>query len=157
MIQQRPILEQYPHLKVILFDEEYVISHCQPTLEKHGILHRCQPVGGNFFESVPSGGDGYLLKHIIHDWDDRRAIAILKNCCQALDSDGKVLVLEMVVPSGNNPSAAKMLDLNMLVMCPGGKERTAEEFEELLSQAGLKLNRIIPTQEDICIIECVKK
>jgi hypothetical protein len=81
----------------------------------------------------------------------------LKNCCQALDSNGKVLVLEMVVPSGNNPSAAKMLDLNMLVMCPGGKERTAEEFEELLSQAGLKLNRIIPTQEDICIIECVKK
>ena len=81
----------------------------------------------------------------------------MKNCCQALDSDGKVLVLEMVVPSGNNPSAAKMLDLNMLVMCPGGKERTAEELEELLSQAGLKLNRIIPTQEDICIIECVKK
>ncbi|GCL46282.1 O-demethylpuromycin-O-methyltransferase [Microcystis aeruginosa NIES-3806] len=151
------ILEQYPQLKGILFDEEYVISHCQPTLEKHGIVDRCQTVGGSFFESVPSGGDGYLLKHIIHDWDDRRAIAILKNCCQVLDSNGKVLVLEMVVPAGNNPSAAKMLDLNMLVMCPGGKERTAEEFEELLSQAGLKLNRIIPTQEDICIIECVKK
>jgi len=151
------ILEQYPHLKGILFDEEYVIYHGQPTLEKYGIVDRCQTVGGSFFESVPSGGDGYLLKHIIHDWDDRRAIAILKNCCQALDSNGKVLVLEMVVPSGNNPSAAKMLDLNMLVMCPGGKERTAEEFEELLSQAGLKLNRIIPTQEDICIIECVKK
>jgi hypothetical protein len=149
-------LQQYPDHLGILFDEEYVITHCQPTLEKHGIVNRCQAVSGNFFESIPPGGDAYLLKHIIHDWDDERAIKILKNCCNVLDNHSKVLVMEMVVPDGNVPSSSKMLDLNMLVMCPGGKERTKEEFEDLFTKAGLKLNRIIPTQEDICIIEGIK-
>ncbi len=150
------ILQKYPDLKGILFDEDYVISHASPTLEKHGIINRCQTVSGSFFESVPSGGDGYLLKHIIHDWDDQRAITILKNCGDVLEPNGQVLVMEMVVPSGNRPSAAKMLDLNMLVMCPGGKERTEGEFEELFSQAGLTLSQVIPTQEDICILVGVK-
>ncbi|MFM6037944.1 MAG: methyltransferase, partial [Sphaerospermopsis kisseleviana] len=78
-------LQQYPHLQGILFDEEYVISHCQPTLEKHDIVSRCQTVSGSFFEAVPSGGDAYLLKHIVHDWDDERAIKILQNCRNAMD------------------------------------------------------------------------
>lgn len=150
------ILQQYPQLTGILFDETYVTAHALPTLNKHGVADRCQVISGSFFDSVPSGGDGYLLKHIIHDWDDQRAITILKNCCNVLDNNGKILVMEMVVPSGNNPSAAKMLDLNMLVMCPGGKERTQEEFTELFKQAGLQLTQIIYTQEDICILEGIK-
>lgn len=149
-------LQQYPHLQGILFDEEYVISHCQPTLEKHDIVSRCQTVSGSFFEAVPSGGDAYLLKHIVHDWDDERAIKILQNCRNAMDEHSKILVLEMIIEPGNIPGAAKMLDLNMLVMCPGGKERTAAEFHELFTKAGLKLTQIIRTADDICIIEGCK-
>lgn len=147
------ILQKNPQSSGILFDEDYVIQKAEATLHKHGIYDRCRRVSGSFFESIPTGGDAYLLKHIVHDWDDERSIAILKNCRQAIGEGAKVLILEMVVPTGNSPSAAKMLDMNMLVMCPGGKERTADEFEAILTQAGLKLLNIIPTQEDIHIIE----
>ncbi|BAQ64711.1 methyltransferase [Geminocystis sp. NIES-3709] len=150
------ILEKYPSSKGILFDEEYVISNCQPTLKKHGISNRCQAISGSFFDSIPSGGDVYMLKHIIHDWDDERAIKILKNCQDAMTHNSKILVMEMIVNDRNLPSSAKMLDLNMLVMCPGGKERTKEEFEQLFSQAGLILDHIIFTNEDICILEGIK-
>ena len=150
------LLQQYPHHQGILFDEEYVIAHCQPTLNKYGVEHRCQTISGNFFASVPPGGDAYLLKHILHDWDDERAIIILRNCCRFMPEHGKVLVMELVVPPGDTPSASKMLDLNMLVMCPGGKERTEAEFAELFTQAGLKLTQIVRTEEDICVIEGCK-
>ncbi len=150
------LLQKYPDNKGILFDEKYVIDHCDSTLEKHGITNRCQKVSGSFFAEIPTGGDAYLLKHIIHDWDDQRSIKILKNCRKVLPDHGKILVMEMVVPHGNKPSAAKMLDLNMLVMCPGGKERTEEEFKTLFAQSGLKLTKIVRTSEDICIIEGVK-
>lgn len=150
------ILEKYPSSQGILFDEEYVINNCQKTLEKHGILDRCQAISGSFFEEIPLGGDVYMLKHIIHDWDDERAIKILKNCHNALDNNSKILVMEMIVNDRNLPSAAKMLDLNMLVMCQGGKERTKEEFQQLFSQADLTLNNIIYTNEDICILEVIK-
>jgi hypothetical protein len=149
-------LQKYENLQGILFDEGYVIDHCQPTLEKHGIVDRCQAVKGSFFESIPTGGDAYMLKHIIHDWDDERSIAILKNCCQAMGDQSKVLVMEMIVDPGNQPSAAKFLDLNMLVMCPGGKERTETEFHALFEAAGLALTRIVRTAEDICILEGCK-
>jgi hypothetical protein len=149
-------LQKYPHLQGILFDEEYVISHAEPTLAKHGVVERCQMVSGDFFTSVPPGGDAYLLKHILHDWDDERALTILKNCRDAMDEHSKILVLEMIVQPGNIPGAAKMLDLNMLVMCPGGKERTESEFHQLFAQAGLKLTEIIRTAEDICVIEGCK-
>ncbi|NUN65565.1 methyltransferase [Pseudanabaena biceps] len=150
------ILQKHPDSEGILFDEKYVIDNATKTLDKHGISDRCQLVIGSFFESVPTGGDAYLLKHIVHDWDDERAIAILKNCQQAMNEDSKVLVIEQLVPEGNEPAAAKMLDINMLVMCPGGKERTASEFQYIFEQAGLKLLRIIPTSEDIHIIEGCK-
>ncbi|MBD2188994.1 methyltransferase [Pseudanabaena sp. FACHB-723] len=150
------ILQQHPDSKGILFDEKYVIENAAATLAKHGIADRCECVSGSFFDSIPSGGDAYLLKHIVHDWDDERAIAILKTCQQAMDAHSKILVIEQVVPQGNEPSGAKMLDINMLVMCPGGKERTESEFKYIFEQAGLKLLRIIPTAEDIHIIEGCK-
>lgn len=150
------ILQQHPDSKGILFDEKYVIENAANTLAKHGIADRCECVAGSFFDSIPSGGDAYLLKHIVHDWDDERAIAILKTCQQAMDDHSKILVIEQVVPQGNEPSGAKMLDINMLVMCPGGKERTESEFKYIFEQAGLKLLRIVPTAEDIHIIEGCK-
>ncbi len=150
------LLQQYSNHQGILFDEEYVITHCHPTLKKYGVEHRCQTISGNFFASVPPGGDAYLLKHILHDWDDEMAIMILRNCCRVMPEHGKVLVMELVIPTGDTPSASKMLDLNMLVMCQGGKERTEAEFAELFTQAGLKLTQIVPTEEDICVIEGCK-
>ncbi len=150
------ILAKYPQLQGILFDEDYVVDNAAPTLNRHGVGDRCQRIGGSFFRTVPAGGDAYLLKHIIHDWGDEPAIAILKNCRAVLPDDGKILICEAVVPEGNQPSGAKMLDINMLVMCPGGKERTAVEFETLLVAADLKLTRIVRTAEEICVIEACK-
>lgn len=150
------ILPQYPQIKGILFDEEYVVSQARPTLGKYGAGDRIECVAGNFFESIPAGGDAYILKHIIHDWDDARSIQILSNCSRVMTNDSKILVMEQVVPEGNTPSSAKMLDINMLVMCQGGKERTGQEFTDLFNRSGLHLNRIIPTKEEICILEGTK-
>lgn len=95
------------------------------------------------------------MKHIIHDWDDERSIMILKRCHQAMSSQGKILVVEQVIPPGNDPFIGKMLDVNMLVMCPGGKERTASEFEYIFNQAGFKLTRIVQTHAMVSIVEGV--
>lgn len=147
------LLQRYPHSHGILFDEPYVIDRCLPTLKEHGIVERCEVVSGSFFESVPPGGDAYLLKYIIHNWDDEQAISILKNCRQAMPDCGKILIMEQVILENDTSSLAKMSDLNMFVVCPGGKERTEKEFKAILEQAGLELVRIVPTTEGICIIE----
>lgn len=150
------ILAQYPQVQGILFDEGYVTERAAATLARHGVSDRCGVVAGSFFEGVPPGGDLYILKHIIHDWGDGQAITILKNCRAQLSETGRLVLFEQVVPPGNVPGAAKFLDLNMLVMCPGGKERTEEEFEGLFAAAGLRLLRIIPSGEDIWAIEGCK-
>lgn len=147
------LLQRYPHSHGILFDEPYVIDSCLPTLKEHKIAERCEVVSGSFFESVPPGGDAYLLKYIIHNWDDEQAISILKNCRQAMPDCGKILIMEQVILENDASSLAKMSDLNMFVVCPGGKERTEKEFKAILEQADLELVRIVPTTEGICIIE----
>ncbi|MFZ9736913.1 MAG: methyltransferase [Prochlorotrichaceae cyanobacterium] len=149
------ILQHTPQAQGILFDEAYVIQDCLPTLASHGVADRCQAVEGSFFEFVPPGGDAYLLKHILHDWDDESCLKILSHCRTNLAPNGKLLVCEAVIPPGDQPSGAKFLDINMLVMCHGGKERTQEEFETLFSQAGFTLSRIVSTREDICVVEGV--
>lgn len=108
---------------------------------------------GNFFEGVPAGGDAYVLKHIIHDWGDGLAIRLLRGCREGLRPGGKVLVLEMVVGDGPESAPAKLLDLEMLVMTPGGRERTAGEYAALFQKAGLTLDRIVPTEGPMQIIE----
>ncbi|MBW4589490.1 acetylserotonin O-methyltransferase [Aetokthonos hydrillicola Thurmond2011] len=147
------LLQRYPHSHGILFDEAHVIDRCLPILKEHGIIERCKVIGGSFFDFVPPSGDAYLLKYIIHDWDDERAIAILKNCRQAMPAHGKILIIEKVILENSPSPLARMFDINMLVMCPGGKERTEEEFKAILEQAGLEIARIVPTIEEICIIE----
>jgi O-methyltransferase domain/Dimerisation domain len=149
------ILQKNPQLKGILFDAEDVISGALEFLETSNLENRCLCVGGNFFESVPAGGNAYLLKHIIHDWGDEDALKILQNCRQAIDQDGKLLLVEQVIPEGNVTSASKFLDINMLVMCSGGKERTETEYQQLLAKAGFSLVRVIPTNSDVSIIEAV--
>jgi O-methyltransferase domain/Dimerisation domain len=147
------ILTANPHLTGILFDVPTAIEGAKSTIEAKRLAQRCQWVGGNFFESVPAGGDAYVLKHIVHDWDDDRAIAILQQCRDAMSEGGKVLVIEQVIPPGNKPFMGKFLDLNMLVMCPGGCERTEAEYRSLFKRAGFELTRIIPTLSDTSIVE----
>lgn len=149
------ILDAHPHLHGILFDQAPAIASAQPLIEQSGLGDRCELKAGDFFASVPAGGDAYILKHIIHDWDDQRAIKILQNCRAAMPATGRVLLVEQVIPPGNDPFAGKLLDLNMLVMCPGGCERTESEYQTLLAAAGFKLTRIVPTQSDVSVVEGV--
>jgi hypothetical protein len=150
------ILKSNPTLKGVLFDQPHVIERARRFLEAEGILERCQLAAGNFFESVPEGGDAYILKYIIHDWDDERAIAILKQCHKVMPANGKILVAEQVIPPGNEPFRGKFLDVNMLVMTPGGRERTEAEYRALFEKAGFKLTRIVPTQDEMSIIEGIR-
>lgn len=149
------ILRNNPHLKGILFDLPQVVKKAPPILKNAGASDRCQFVEGDFFTTIPFGGDACLLKHIIHNWDDEKAIAILRNCRRAMGQKGKVLVIERVILPGNEPAFGKLLDLEMLVMTSGGRERTEEEYRELFTTAGFQLTKITPTPEDISIIEGV--
>jgi len=149
------ILKANPHLQGVLFDLPFVIEGAGELLESEGVAARTEKVSGDFFESVPAGADAYLMKHIIHDWNDEQSVKILQNIRRAMNDDGKVLLAEMVVPEGNEPSPAKGLDLVMLTI-EGGKERTEKEYQELLEAAGLRLTRVIPTRSPFSIIEAVK-
>ncbi|MEH2214087.1 methyltransferase [Nostoc sp.] len=149
------ILKPYPTVKGIIFDIPTVIEEAKSCLQALGFADRCTVVSGNFFESVTAGGDAYLLKHIIHDWDEEKAIAILKNCHQAMSEHSKLLLFETVIPPGNASSFSKLFDLNMLVMT-GGRERTEEEYQVLLLHAGFQLTQVIPTSSPISVIEAVK-
>lgn len=149
------ILEATPELRGVLFDLPHVIARAKESEEIKKVGSRLDLKSGNFFESVPEGADGYILKHIIHDWNDDDAIKILTNIRKAMGTYGRVLLIEAVVGDVNEPDFAKILDIEMLVS-PGGKERTANEYADLFRQAGLKLSRIIPTKSPYSIIEAVQ-
>jgi ubiquinone/menaquinone biosynthesis C-methylase UbiE len=149
------ILERNPALRGILFDSPQVIEGAKPKLGAAGVADRCQAIAGNFFESVPEGADAITMKWIIHDWNDEQSIAIMKNCARALPANGKLILVEAVVPPGDEMHFAKFIDLNMLVMT-GGKERTEEEFRELYDAAGFKLTRVVATESPFSVIEGVK-
>lgn len=146
------ILKHYPALNGILYDLPGVIERAKPAVAAAGLDGRCRLVGGSFFESVPEGADAYVLRHIIHDWDDEKAGVILRNVRRALPAGRKLLVVESVIPPGNDPVFAKWLDITMLV-APGGEERTEEEYRRLYESAGFRLTRIVPTTADVSVIE----
>jgi hypothetical protein len=146
------LLKSNPQLKGVLFDAPQVIEGARARIEAAGLADRCETVAGDFFKAVPEGGDAYIMKWIIHDWDDERAITILKNCRRQMPSNGKIILVDSVVPDTDEPHFSKFIDLNMLVMT-GGKERTAKEFEELFAAAGFRLLRVIPTELPTSIIE----
>jgi O-methyltransferase domain len=149
------ILKKHYGVHGIVFDAPHVAAGAAPHIESMGLGERCKSVGGDFFKSAPEA-DSYILKSVIHDWDDEQAIAVLKNCVAAMRGDkGKVLLLEMVLSPGNEPHFGKWLDLEMLMMA-GGSERTEAEFAELLSRAGLRLTRVVRTKSPLCVIESVK-
>jgi hypothetical protein len=149
------ILSANPNAKGILFDLPAVLNGAPKMMESHGVADRVEMVEGDFFSEIPVKADIYLLKHIIHDWYDDNNQKILRNIRANMPEDGKVLIIEVVVPEGNTPHFSKIMDLEML-MSPGGVERTPLEFEQLLTDSGFKLNRIIPTEGLMSIIEAVK-
>ncbi len=138
------ILAAHPALHGLLYDLPPVVVAARQRIAGAGLSGRCEARGGDFFASVPSDGDCYLLKWIIHDWDDDRAIDILAGCRQAMAPDDRVLVIEAVLSAGNEPTFSNWIDLTMLTVT-GGRERTADEYRGLFSAAGLRLTRVIPT------------
>ena len=154
--QLATILGRYPQMRGILFDMPHVVERAESSIEGAGVADRCRPVGGDFFQAVPEGADAYIMRHIIHDWDDEKARIILRNCHRAMPSHGKVLIVETVIRPGNDPCSAKLLDLVMLLI-PGGLERTEEEYRTLLDESGFELARIVPTAADVSVIEGVRK
>ncbi|MGI8915131.1 MAG: methyltransferase [Chloroflexota bacterium] len=149
------ILQAQPAMRGVLFDLPHVVGGAKERLEAAGIADRCETVGGDFFEAVPSGGDAYVLAQILHDWDDARCMAILKQCHRAMTEQAKLLVVELVLPPGNDQFFGKLLDLHMLVMA-GGRERTADEYRLLFASAGFRLTSAVPTQAGASVIGGVR-
>jgi hypothetical protein len=148
------ILQFNPDLRGTVFDSASTIQRAQPQLGSNPRGRRCSYVTGDFFTSVPQGADAYLLCGVIHDWDDSRAVTILRNCRKAMTKNSKLLLVDMIVPDDASPSFSKLLDLNMLVM-NGGRERTIAEFCELLNAADYKITRIVPTLAPQSVIEAI--
>lgn len=150
------ILSKYPKMKGVLYDEPKVITGAGEVFAAHGVADRWEAVGGDFFQSVPPGGDAYILKHIIHDWSDEECLTILGYCHSGMTAGGKVLIVEMVIPERNVPAISKFLDLEMLLFLTG-RERTEAEYRHLLDRAGFELTRIVPTLSPYSVIEGVRK
>jgi hypothetical protein len=146
------ILKANPGMTGILFDAAVVIEGAVPRLQASGVGDRVEAVAGDFFKQVPAGADGYILKWIIHDWDDERATTILRNIRSGIASDGRVLIADVVLPESSEPHFGKFFDLNMLVMT-GGKERTAKQFEQLLQNSGFQLTNVVKTESPFGIVE----
>lgn len=148
------ILQTSPRLRGLLFDAPSVINGAGKRIREAGLTSRCTLVAGDFFAGVPKGGDVYLLSSILHDWDDESCVRILKHCRAVMGKKSKLLLVECVIPAGNQPDFGKLLDLQMLVMT-GGRERTQAEYQALLAAADFTLTRIISTSVAECVIEAV--
>jgi hypothetical protein len=146
------ILEAYPTVRGVLYDMPHVIAHARQAIDRRGLTARCDVKEGSFFDSIPAGGDAYLMSHIIHDWDEPKALAILDNCRRAMNGHGRLLLVEMVIPAGDEMHPAKLLDVTMLI-ATGGRERTADEYRELYRTAGFELARIVPTASPVSVVE----
>ncbi|HVI47929.1 MAG TPA: methyltransferase [Chitinophaga sp.] len=151
------ILKSTPGATGIVFDEPYVAEHAASLIAAdQEVKDRCSTVGGNFFEEVPAGADAYVMKYIIHDWNDEDAVTILSNCSRAMKKESKILVIDGVVPEGNTPHGSKLMDMNMLA-ATGGRERTAAEFNSIFLQSGLRLIRVIDLAiSEVSIVEGTK-
>jgi SAM-dependent methyltransferase len=148
------ILATHPHVRGTLFDQPATATRAEPLLVSLGLAERCGAVGGNFFVVVPEGGDAYVLKNILHDWDDTAAVGILASCRRAMKPGARLIVLEHVIGPPNEAARGKFLDLHMLVM-NGGRERSQEEFATLLARAGFRLTSVTPASAPISVIDGV--
>jgi hypothetical protein len=145
-------LKQYPALRGILFDQADVIQRSAETFKAAGLESRCAMHAGNFFESIPAGADAYSMRHIIHDWPDDLSIKILSNIRKAIPANGRLLIIETVIPEGNDFAPGKLFDMLMMLF-PDGKERTEAEYRKLLSASGFALHSVTPTQSPVSVID----
>lgn len=150
------ILAHHSGPRGTLFDLPHVVRDAGAFLQQRGLADRIRIEAGSFFESVPAGADAYILSHIIHDWKLEQCLTILGHCRRAMNSGGRLLLVEMVLPDGDTPHPGKMLDMVMLTV-PGGEERTASQYSALLDQAGFQLTRVVPTASAVSIVEAVPR
>jgi SAM-dependent methyltransferase len=148
------LLDVNPHLRGTILDLEPAADGARRLLADANLADRASFVVGSFFDQAPAGGDIYLLKSVLHNWSDEDAGRILRRCRRAISPDGRLLVIERLIPPGNEPSEAKLFDINMLVVL-GSQERTEPEYSALLRAAGFELTRLIPTESDMTLIEGV--
>jgi hypothetical protein len=146
------VLERYPKMKGILFDLGHVGERAKKNLKAAGLADRCTVVEGSFFETIPAGADAYLFRHIIHDWTDEQCAQILGHCRKVIPANGKLLIVDCVVPAGNTSCPSKDMDMVMLTF-PGGQERTEAQFRSLLKASGFELKSITPTTTMIHVVE----
>lgn len=146
------VLAAHPAPRGVLFDMPHVVVEGAKLIQQRGLSPRVTTQSGSFFETVPAGGDAYMLSHIIHDWSEEQCLTILGHCRRAMKPTSKLLIIEMVLPPGDTPHPGKLLDIMMLVG-PGGQERTPEEYGALLQKAGFRLNRVVPTASAVSIVE----
>jgi O-methyltransferase domain len=147
------ILARNPSQRGVLYDLPIVVAEAKPVLEHLGVADRCDIAGGNFFDAVPAGADGYLLKHVLHNWEDDRCVKLLRNIHAAAKPGARLFILESVVPSGNTPHMSKHLDLMMLVMTHGGRERTQAEWEAILTAGEFVSLRFMGLAGPLSVIE----
>jgi hypothetical protein len=146
------ILGRHLGSRGVLFDLPHVENDARRHIQSRGLMDRIAIQTGSFFDGVPAGGDVYLLSHVIHDWSEDQCLTILRHCHRAMNRSSRLLLIEMVLPPGDAPHPGKMLDMIMLVG-PGGQERTAEEYRTLLVQAGFRLTRVVPTESAVSVVE----
>ncbi|GAC1523746.1 MAG: methyltransferase [Chloroflexota bacterium] len=150
------ILRANSHMQGVLFDLPHVVKGAPAVLDAAGVADRCRLVAGDMFDGVPTTGDAYILKSIVHDWSDERAVAILGACRACMPPHARLLLAERVIPPGNTPHPGKFMDLHMLAVVEG-RERTAAEFRALLAAAGFTVTRIIDTGRPMSIVEAVAR
>ena len=138
----------------MLFDRPHVVRDAPALLEARGVKERVTIEPGDFFEKVPAGGDAYLLSHIIHDWNEEQCLTILGHCRNVIKSDGRLLIVETVLPTGDVPHQGKLQDMVMLVV-PGGQERAEAEYASLLSKADFRLSRVVATESVVSVVEAL--
>lgn len=149
------VLSAHPSLRGVLLDLPQVVARTTP-LDEAGVADRCEVIGGDMLRAVPEGADAYLIKRVLMDWGDADSATVLRQCARAMAEGGKVLVVEMLMPTGNDPSPAKPFDILMLLNQPGGRIRTEGEFHELFTGAGLRLSKVVPTTSPNSILEGVR-
>jgi len=148
------ILKHYPQMSGVVYELPHVADGAREAIAGAGLSDRCEIVAGDFFQSVPGECDAYILRWIIHDWDHDRALTILRNCRRAMKKTGRLLLVEAIITPGDDLHPGKLLDFVMLTGL-GGQERTKEEYAELLGEAGFRLNRIVPTDSHMSVVEAV--
>jgi precorrin-6B methylase 2 len=149
------ILRAHPRMAATLLEGPWAAERARRNIAAAGLGGRCEVVAGDFFASVPAGGDAYLLKNVLHDWNDERALALLASCHRAMKQGARLLIVELIIPPGNAACVSKIVDIQML-LATGGRERTRDEYEALLDQASFKMRRVVPTPFPMSVIEAVR-